>query len=95
MPTKADKTMRRNVVMIDSSIDWERQLEMMEKRSGFEIFNSIYWGLYLFTLGLLLLSGRNLSDKLLVGISVTILAVFVIVYGFVLSLHYKFLKKHA
>jgi hypothetical protein len=87
---------RGSLVRIDSSIDWDRKLKYMEKQSGLAVFRSIYWGIYVFMIGfmVLLLNAGLISVTALVGWAVTVLSMFVIIYGFVMSLHFKFAKKH-
>jgi hypothetical protein len=94
MPAQSKE--RGNVVRIDSSIDWDRKLKYMEKQSGRAVFRSIYWGIYVFMVGfmVLLLNAGLIGVTALVGWAVTVLSIFVIVYGFVISLHLKFAKKH-
>lgn len=87
---------KERIIAIDSSADWDRKLKYMEKQSGWEVFKSIYWGIYIFIVGFmaLLMNAGVLTFSGIIGWAITILSVFVIIYGFVLSLHLKFLKKH-
>ncbi len=92
---KADA--KKTIITIDPSMEWDRKLNYLEKQSGLEIFRAIYWGIFLFVIGIMLVIASQGSTNLatLGGWLVITLAFFVIIYGFVLSLHYKFLKKHA
>jgi hypothetical protein len=87
---------RGNVMVVDSSMDWERRLSYKEKEAGWIVFRYLYWGLYVFVVGCMLviagLSAPNVT--VFVGWAVIILAVFLVVYGFVESLHHRLMRKH-
>lgn len=93
MPQKKD-----NVMMIDTSMDWERRLSYKEKHAGWEIFKYLYWGIYVFVVGCMLVIASQASGVInmvaLSGWAVVMFAIFLVIYGFVLSLHYKLMKKH-
>ncbi|MGC8651918.1 MAG: hypothetical protein ACP5UH_01555 [Candidatus Micrarchaeia archaeon] len=85
---------KKNVVVIDPSIQYTRMLHYKEKHSGWEIFKSIYWGIYILILGLFVLTtGMTLVSFL--GYALVMFAVFFIVYGFSVSLHLKLMKRYA
>lgn len=92
---------RRQIVVVDPSMEYERKLKFMEKHSGWQIFKSIYWGIYLFILGLILLisykdsGGASIAPEAFFGWALVLLAIFYIVFGFATSLHLKLMKKHA
>jgi len=88
---------KKNVIVIDPEMQYERMLHYREKHSGWQIFRSIYWGIYVFIIGILLITRvpTPLSMTRFFGWSLTLLALFVIVYGFSVSLHYKLMKKYA
>jgi hypothetical protein len=88
---------KKFTVTIDPSLQMQKRLSYREKESGWEVYRAVYWGIYVFILGVLLLTAY---PKTIVGIAgfigwaMVLLAMFVIVYGFVLSLHLKLMKKH-
>ncbi len=90
-----EKRAKENVVL-DPEPYMERMLHYKEKHSGWYIFQSIYVGIYLFIVGLLFI----LQDKLgfntnyTLGTSFVVLSLMVIVYGFVMSLHTKLMKRY-
>ncbi len=96
MPSHDRGSGKRNVVTIDPNLMWERRLHHMEKRSGWAVFRAVYWGIYIFIVGVMILEigAGAVAPTASIGLAVVILALFVIIYGFVISLHYSFLKKH-
>ncbi len=80
------------VITIDPSLEYERMLHYREKHSGWEIFRALFWGIYLFVVGVMVLSG--ISGNTLYGLAITTFAVFLIIYGFTISLHLKLIKKY-
>lgn len=92
---------RKQVVVVDPSLEYQRKLHYMEKHSGWHIFKSIYWGMYVFLLGVLLLTnygaagGFMASPQAFFGWTLVLFAIFYIVFGFTTSLHLKLMKKHA
>lgn len=94
MPKSSGKA--RETIIIDPSLMWERKLHYMEKQSGWQIYKAVFWGIYLFIFGILaVLAGYGvLAYGLVIGWAIVVLSIFLIVYGFTISLHYKFLKRH-
>lgn len=88
---------RKFTVTIDPTLELQKRLHYREKQSGWEIYRAVYWGIYIFILGLLVLTAmpKVLNAYGFVGWALVLLAMFVVVYGFVLSLHLKLMKKHA
>ncbi|MGC8567977.1 MAG: hypothetical protein ACP5LP_01915 [Candidatus Micrarchaeia archaeon] len=87
----------KDVVSVDPSLWFDRELKYKEKHSGWYIFQSLYWGVYLFALGLLLIGnvgGVTLTPLEFLGWALVMGALFYIVYGFVISLHLKLMKIH-
>lgn len=92
---KASSESRKNVIMLDSSMEWARRLHYKEKSSAFELFSAVYWGIYLFAIGaFIVVVGPTISVLALLGWAIMLLAIFLMIYGFVISLHHKFLKRH-
>ncbi len=91
---------KKQVVVVDPSLEYQRRLHYMEKHSGWMIFKSIYWGIYAFLLGVILLvsygagSGYVISPEAFLGWALVLFAIFYIVFGFTTSLHLKLMKKH-
>ena len=88
---------KRNVITIDPELSYKRHLHYQEKHSGWHIFRGVYWGIYLFILGLLLVAlvPGTLGVAAFFGWALILLAFFVIIYGFTSSLHLKLMKKYA
>lgn len=80
---------------VDNSIDWERKLDYAQKKSGWEVFKYLYWGIYVFVIGSMLIAlGASVSLTTIAGWAAVLLAMFLVIYGFVLSLHNTLMKKH-
>jgi hypothetical protein len=88
---------RKVTIAIDPTMQIEKHAIFREKQSGWEVYRAVYWGIYVFILGVLLLTAFPAATDFMsfFGWSLVLLALFVIVYGFVLSLHLKLMKKHA
>ena len=73
-------------------------LDYQARHSGWIIFRSIYWAIYLLLLGGLLLffSVQNLAVSLQIffGWAFTVLAVMIIIYGGAETLHHKLMRKY-
>lgn len=83
-------------VIIDPSLQYQRQLHYMEKHSGLIIFKYMYWGMFLFILGLTWLTiGNVLGIANYLSLEVVVFAVFFMIYGLVTSLHLKLMKRYA
>lgn len=85
---------KKNVITIDPSLQYERMLHYKEKHSGWIIYRSVYWGIYVFVLGALLLSGAVSTTQGFFGWALLLGAIFLIVNGFAQSLHLKLMKVH-
>ena len=81
---------------VDNSIDWERKLDYAQKKSGWEVFKYLYWGIYIFVIGGMLDKRRRHGPQphAVAGWAAVLLAMFLVIYGFVVSLHHKLMKKH-
>ena len=88
---------KKNVILIDPELSYRRHLHYQERHSGWHIFRAIYWGIYLFILGVLLTTvvPNTLSYTGFLGWAFILLSFFVVVYGFAASLHLKLMKKYA
>ena len=86
----------KNVMVIDPELMYQRKLHYMERHSGWEAFKAVYWAIYLLTLGIfLLLSPTGFSIPLFLGFALVLLAMFYAIFGLVVSLHFKLMKRHA
>ena len=88
---------RKVVRSAEHSVDpIERMLHYRERHAGWYIFRSIYWGVYLFIVGVLLvlMDSLNYTTSDVVGTAFILLAVMIVVYGFVEALHNKLMKKY-
>ncbi len=88
---------KKMVVTIDPSMQYSRQLHYSEMHSGWAIFKAVYWSIYILFVGLILYSNvpGGMSVTQFFGISIMLLALFYIVYGFSTSLHLKLMKRYA
>jgi hypothetical protein len=79
--------------------DFDRLLDYLAKSSGWIVFRSVYWALYLFLLGILLLyysaKGISLSLQLFFGWAFTLLGLMIIFYGAAETLHHKLMRKYS
>ncbi len=77
---------------------FDRMLEYNARHAGWIIFRSIYWSIYLLLLGLFLIydSIINVAVSLqaFLGWAFTILAVMIIIFGAVETLHHKLMRKY-
>jgi hypothetical protein len=93
--------MQKQIMVIDPTLQYERRLKYLEKHGGWEVFKMIFWGSYIFIIGMILLifyktsPTQTISLYAFFGWSLIIFAMFYIVYGFALSLHYKLMRKYA
>lgn len=81
---------------LQHEIRMKRYLHYREKHSGWHIFNAVYWGIYILIVGLILIfeSSLHYTTTISAGVSLVILAVMLVVYGFASALHLKFMKKY-
>lgn len=100
MPKISDNA-RRQIMVIDPTLQYERKLRYMEKHAGWEIFRMVFWGVYIFIIGLILLifyktaPQSTISLYAFFGWALTLFAIFYILYGFAISLHLKLMRKYA
>lgn len=91
----------RQIMVIDPTLQYERRLKYMEKHAGWEIFRMVFWGVYIFVIGLILLiyykttPTAPISIYAFFGWALTLFAIFYILYGFSISLHLKLMRKYA
>lgn len=87
---------RGNVMAMDPDPYMKRMLHYRERHSGWYIFRAIYIGVYLLLVGFILMfrEALNFSITFSAGVSLVILALMVMLYGFVASLHLKLMKKY-
>lgn len=77
--------------------EWDRLLAYKDKEAGWTVFRHLYWGIYLFVIGgILVVAGISARPNLLIvgGWSIILFAVFLVVYGFVASLHHRLMRRH-
>jgi hypothetical protein len=88
---------RKNIITVDPELFYKRRLHYMEKHSGWHIFRAIYWGIYIFIIGMILatLVPGTISYPLYFGWVLILFSLFLIVYGFASALHIKLMKKYA
>jgi hypothetical protein len=87
---------RGSVMLVDNSMDWERKLSYAEKHSGFEIFKFLYWGIYAFAVGCMLVVGGYIGFSIIIiaGWTLVLLSIFMVIYGFVISMHQRLMRRH-
>ncbi len=93
----------RQIMVIDPTLQYERKLRYMEKHAGWEIFRMVFWGVYIFMLGFILLlfyrnttiASQQISLYAFFGWALTLFAIFYILYGFSISLHLRLMRKYA
>ncbi len=88
---------RGSPVSAESNAMWERKLAYKEKEVGLELFKCIYWGIYIVVIASVLITSgySNPNPMVFVGWAAVLLAIFLIIYGFVAMLHQKLLRKHS
>ena len=89
--------MVESIITLRPKEHWpKRKLEYKEKHAGWEIFRYLYWGIYVFVIGCMLVIAGYTMPNLIVftGWAVILLAVFLVVYGFVTSLHHRLMRRH-
>lgn len=86
---------KKSVVIVDPDLWMKRTLHYQEKHGAWAIFATIYWSIYLLLLSLLLVyyTSIGFSVSSFLGTILFILAIMIIIFGFVESLHYKLMKK--
>ncbi len=84
-------------IAIDPELWMKRMLHYEERHSGWVIFQAIYWSIYLLVIGVLLVSYARLAltVPIFFGISLFVLAIMLIIYGFTRSLHLKLMERYA
>ncbi len=93
----AERKPSRQIIMIDPELSYRRQLHYQERHSGWHIFRGIFWAIYLFMMGIFLITlvPQSLSIEGFFGWALVLLSLFVIVYGFSSSLHLKLMRRYA
>ena len=97
----AESASRRNIMVIDPTLEYERRLKYMEKHAVWEIFKTIYWGIYIFVIGLMLLVFYKASPTATINVysffgwALVLFAIFYILFGFSASLHLRLMRKYA
>jgi hypothetical protein len=88
---------RKLTVEIDPSMQIKKHAHFREKQSGWEVYKAVYWGIYIFLLGVLMLTAvpKVLNTVGFMGWSLVLFSMFVIIYGLVLQLHLKLMKRYA
>ena len=82
----------------ESRRDFDRYLDYKARHSGWIVFRSVYWAIYLLVIGALLIVNGKLSFPIswamFFGVALVLLAVMVIIYGAAESLHHKLMRRH-
>ncbi len=82
---------------INPTLEYERMLSYKEKHSMWYLFETLYWGIFLLSEGILLVkyvtAGMTLATFF--GWSFILASIFVIIYGISMTLHLKLMKRYA
>lgn len=77
---------------------FDRMLAYNARHTGWIIFRSVYWAIYLLLLGILLLyysvNNVGISLQVFFGWAFTILAIMLIIFGAAETLHHKLMRKY-
>ena len=98
---QAREKLTKQIMVIDPTLQYERRLRYMERHGGWEVFKMVFWGIYIFIIGIILLifykttGETTISVYAFFGWSLTLFAIFFILYGFSISLHLKLMRKYA
>ncbi len=91
----AEKRSSRDVVTIDPSLEYRRMLHFQERHSGWVVFRAVYWGMFVFIVGILMLAHIGTSNMLdFYGWVAVIFSLFFMIFGFATVLHLKLMKKY-
>lgn len=87
---------KKQVVVVDPELYMKRMLHYRERHSVWHIFKSVYWAIFIFLVGSIFMaqSFQGFPVVFTLGLSLVILSVFVLVYGFATALHTKLMKKY-
>ncbi|MGC8669956.1 MAG: hypothetical protein ACP5TL_02270 [Candidatus Micrarchaeia archaeon] len=86
---------KRDVVVIDPSMQYSRMLHYKEKHSGWEIFKALFWGIYILQLGMILMYSQSINLVFFIGYVLVSFAFSFIIYGFSSALHLRLMKRYA
>ena len=89
-------TVTRHVVTIDPTMQYSRRLHYREKEGGWTIYKTIYWGIFVFVLGIILVTfvPSTISTTAFIGWALILFAMFLIIYGLTSSLHFKLMRRY-
>lgn len=85
----------KSVVTIDPSMEYERMLHFQERHVGWVMFRAVFWGVFIFIVGLLVLVHIGSTFETFVGWVIIIFSIFFMIFGFAMALHLKLMKKYA
>jgi hypothetical protein len=86
---------KKNMMVIDPSLEYERMLSYKEKHGVWELYQTLFWSIYLLGIAVLLLKYvPGISLATFFGWAIMLLAIFTIVYGASVELHLKLMKKY-
>jgi hypothetical protein len=86
----------KNSVSLDPELYYRRMYHYREKSSGWEIFKALYWAIYIFAVGVFfLIAPQSLGMTVFIGFALVLLAMFYAIFGLVVSLHFKLMKRHS
>ncbi len=76
--------------------DTERWLSYREKHASLNVFACVYWAIYALVVGFMIIAtaynGANLV--VIVGLSMVLFAFFLVIYGLVIAMHHRLMRKH-
>lgn len=87
---------KQRTVVIDPELMMKRMLHYRERHSAWHIFQSVYWAIYFFVVGFLFMvqSAAYYPVGFTLGAALIIFAVMLVIYGFAMALHSKFMKAY-
>ncbi|MDE1873944.1 MAG: hypothetical protein KGI04_02385 [Candidatus Micrarchaeota archaeon] len=77
---------------------FDRMLAYQARHSGWIIFRSVYWAIYLLLLGIVLIfysaASITISLQVFLGWAFTLAGIMIIIYGATETLHHKLMRKY-
>ncbi|ASI13463.1 membrane protein [Candidatus Mancarchaeum acidiphilum] len=86
---------KRIIVEIDPAREYSRRLHYLEKHSRWEAFKSVFWGVFIFVAGAILVYTNGIiQTNVYFGFMMMLFAVFLMIYGLAGALHHKLMKTY-
>ncbi len=87
---------KRNVIMIDPTLEYERMLRYREKHAAWELFRTVFWSIYMLVIAILLVTDvpATLTLEAFFGWVFLLGALFTTIYGISMVLHLRLMRKY-